>query len=69
MDTEFTIQKWGRRYWALFERDELVCLTVYKKGALEVKRRLELGNSQKMPSVPFEVSLTVEPIRSLSVPA
>jgi hypothetical protein len=35
------IQPYGDRYFALYEGEELVCVTVYKKGALEVKRRLE----------------------------
>jgi len=26
---EFTIEKWGGRYWALFDGEELICLTVY----------------------------------------
>lgn len=29
------------RYWALYEDGELVCVTVYKKGANAVKERLE----------------------------
>jgi len=29
------------RYWAVFEGGTLLCLTVYRKGAVEVKRRLE----------------------------
>ena len=37
----FFIQPYGNRYFALYEGDDLVCVTVYKKGALEVKRRLE----------------------------
>jgi hypothetical protein len=41
----FTIEPWGEKYFALFDGDELVCVTVYKKGALEVMRRLwERGN-------------------------
>ncbi len=28
------------RFWALWEDDELVCVTVYKKGALAVQQRL-----------------------------
>ena len=36
------IQPYGNRYYALYEGEELVCVTVYKKGALEVKRRLEM---------------------------
>jgi len=37
----FHVQPYGDRYFALYEGEELVCVTVYKKGALEVKRRLE----------------------------
>jgi hypothetical protein len=36
------IQPYGTRYYALFEGEDLICVTVYKKGALEVKRRLEM---------------------------
>lgn len=36
-----TIQKYGR-YWAVYDADGLVCLCVYKKGAAEVARRLNL---------------------------
>ena len=35
------IQPYGNRYFALYDGEDLVCVTVYKKGALEVKRRLE----------------------------
>ena len=38
----FLIQPYGDRYYALYEGEDLVCVTVYKKGALEVKRRLEI---------------------------
>ena len=34
------IAKWGR-YFALYDEEELVCVTVYKKGAQEVRRRIE----------------------------
>ncbi len=30
-----------RRYWAVYDGDELVCLCVYKKGAVEVVKRLQ----------------------------
>lgn len=33
------IEKRGR-FWAVYDADELVCITVYKKGAQEVVRRL-----------------------------
>ncbi|MHB8064565.1 MAG: hypothetical protein ACYDG2_18350 [Ruminiclostridium sp.] len=36
------IEKYGLRNWAVYDNsDELVCVTVYKKGALEVIRRLD----------------------------
>jgi hypothetical protein len=39
------IQPYGDRYYALYEGEDLVCVTVYKKGAMEVKRRLEGASS------------------------
>jgi hypothetical protein len=36
----FTIEKWDR-FFALYENGELLCVTVYKKGALAVQRRIE----------------------------
>jgi hypothetical protein len=36
----FTIEPWDERYYALFDGNELICVTVYKKGAMEVMRRL-----------------------------
>ena len=38
----YTIEKYGKsRFWAVIDAaDELVCITVYKRGALEVVRRL-----------------------------
>jgi len=31
-----------RNYWAVYDEDgEMICVTVYKKGAKEVKRRFE----------------------------
>jgi len=35
-----TIRKYGERYWAVWDGEELVAVTVYKKGAIEVLRRL-----------------------------
>ena len=40
MESGFEIVKWDRNF-ALYENGNLVCVTVYKKGAAEVKRRLE----------------------------
>ena len=34
-----TISRYGR-FWAVYDHEVLVCLTVYRKGALEVVRRL-----------------------------
>jgi len=36
------VEHFGDRYFALYDGEDLVCVTVYKKGALEVKRRLEM---------------------------
>ena len=35
-----TIEPWGEKYYAVYDGNDLVCVTVYKKGALEVMRRL-----------------------------
>ena len=69
MNPEFTIEKWDDRHWALFDGDELICLTVYKKGALEVKRRLEQRRSQEAPSLPTAASSDLDPVPPLSLPA
>ncbi len=37
----FTVRKYGdSRFNALYDGDTLICVTVYKKGAKEVERRL-----------------------------
>lgn len=36
------IEKYGNKFWAVYDAENLlVCVTVYKKGALEVIRRIE----------------------------
>ena len=45
---EFSIEKWNHRHWAVFDGSELVCVTVYRKGALEVKKRLEQKASEQL---------------------
>jgi hypothetical protein len=36
------IEKYGEtKFFGLYDGDELVCVTVYKRGAKEVKKRLE----------------------------
>ncbi len=42
-----SIERYGDRFYALYDGEDLVCVTVYKKGALEVKRRLEMASIQK----------------------
>lgn len=40
---QYAVEKYGHRkqFWALYDPSgELVCVTLYKKGALEVARRL-----------------------------
>lgn len=38
----FTVERYRKtRFWAVYESGELVCVTVYKKGANAVKQRLE----------------------------
>ena len=38
------IQKYGR-FWAVWDGEDLVCVTVYKRGAAEVARRLNQGGA------------------------
>jgi hypothetical protein len=35
----WTLQKYGR-FWAVYDQDTLVVVTVYRKGAMEVMKRL-----------------------------
>jgi hypothetical protein len=37
----FTLSKYGLRYWAVFDGETLVCVALYRRGALEVICRLE----------------------------
>ena len=39
------IEPLWRPIFALYDGEDLVCVTVYKKGALEVKRRLEAAQN------------------------
>ncbi len=38
--TGYEIEKYGRNWMVIDPAGQLVCITVYKKGALEVVRRL-----------------------------
>ena len=40
MERDFEIVNWDR-FFALYENGKLLCVTVYKKGAWAVERRLE----------------------------
>jgi hypothetical protein len=41
MNERFTVTRYGRtRFWAVWDRDELVAVVVYRKGAEEIRRRL-----------------------------
>lgn len=39
------------RFWAVYDAGELVCVTVYKKGASAVKKRLD---ELRVPAIPAE---------------
>lgn len=50
-----TIERYAStRFWALYENRQLLCVTVYKKGALAVKNRIERN-------VPLEAPRSPEP--------
>jgi len=36
----FNIGKWDNRNFALYDGENLVCVTLYRKGAEEVRRRM-----------------------------
>jgi hypothetical protein len=37
-----TVERYRKtRFWAVYEAGELLCVTVYRKGAIAVKERLE----------------------------
>ena len=45
----FTVAKYGRRHWAvLAPTGELVCVTLYRKGAEEVARRLSPKGARRL---------------------
>ncbi|HEY2091294.1 MAG TPA: hypothetical protein VGJ81_05365 [Thermoanaerobaculia bacterium] len=42
----FTIERWKlTRHWALYENGNLIRVTVYKRGAVSLRRRLEAPNA------------------------
>jgi hypothetical protein len=38
-----TYKKYKRRFWAVYEGDQLICVTVYKKGAVALIARIKKG--------------------------
>jgi hypothetical protein len=42
----------GTRFWGLYEAGQLLCVTVYKKGAESVKARIERGTPAPPPPQP-----------------
>jgi hypothetical protein len=40
----FRKERYGR-FWAVYEYDTLICVTVYKKGAIALIRRLAKGDA------------------------
>jgi hypothetical protein len=48
----FSIEPYGSKHYALYDGNELVCVTVYKQGALEVMKRLyalQKGDEKRHP--------------------
>jgi hypothetical protein len=37
---DYSVEPYGEKHYALYKGDLLICVTVYKKGALEIMRRL-----------------------------
>ena len=37
----YIVRHYGNKFFGIYDNDILICVTVYKKGAEEVKRRLE----------------------------
>ena len=37
---DYRIEPYGAKFYGLYKGDELICVTVYKRGAIEVMKRL-----------------------------
>lgn len=55
----FKIGRWSNRNFALYDGEELVCVTVYKRGANEVRRRLR---DYERRLVAYEASLNTKEV-------
>ncbi len=64
------IEKYGSRNWAVYDNAEnLVCVTLYKKGALEVVKRLEpsdYSNVEKPKHNISDIKKVLDEIKSAS---
>jgi hypothetical protein len=62
------VSKYGHtRFWAVRDAsDELICVCVYKRGALEVARRLSPSGADVLREMPPEPGR--EPVRALPNP-
>ncbi|HYC59888.1 MAG TPA: hypothetical protein VEK79_10025 [Thermoanaerobaculia bacterium] len=57
-----TVERYRRtRFWGLYEAGQLLCVTVYKKGAAAVKTRIERGTPA--PPLPSPPSIEMSPER------
>lgn len=60
----FTIEPWGEKYYALYDGNDLVCVTVYKRGAVEVMKRLwgkqRWLNGMMSASIKYEAEIDPE---------
>ena len=41
LNARFRVEKYGYRSFAVYDKEQLVVVTVYKRGAIEVAKRLE----------------------------
>ena len=59
-----TYTRYGTRFWAVYESGNLLCVTVYKKGALAVIDRISRGVTRK-ENATVEVPQEAEPRGSI----
>jgi hypothetical protein len=59
----FTIERYKlTHFWALYEGGELVCVTVYKKGAIAVGNRLVALSSRRRTVKPERATHATTPL-------
>ena len=52
--SRYRFEKYGHRSWAVYDGDELIAVTVYKKGAKTVVDRLEAYEKKVKPNYSWE---------------